>query len=72
MQPSDSVGQGVFTGGGVQTAGVALSRVLCYTSSSQTFKRELNDIVPEVLIPLLDEHQSGEEIKTEVELTVLL
>ena len=84
MQPSDSVGHGLLKGGVVETAGMALIEGLSRTSSSLGFMRELNDdadgtaaendrrIASQVLIPLPDDIQSWEPIRTKVELAVLL
>ena len=84
IQPSDSVGHSLLKEGVVETAGMALSEGLPRTSSSLGFMRELNDdadgtaaenvrrIVSHVLIPLPDDNQSWEPIKTKLELAVLL
>ena len=71
MQRSESVAHDLFRRRVVQTAWMALSKA-SHTSLSRGFQRTFNHIAPEVLNPLPAEQQSVDQIKTEMELTVLL
>ncbi|CAM9831211.1 unnamed protein product [Laminaria digitata] len=83
-QPSHAIEYAPFRGGCNRPAGMDPSRGVSPTSSSPVLRSDVNhnftvtgdnqtrQTRSEVLPPVPDEHQSGEPIKTEIELAVVL
>ena len=83
-QPPHPLGHGPLNGGFRKTAGMGPSNDVSHASSSLAFRSEVTDdtvgtsakqnrhMTSEVLALLPDEDHSGETIKTEMELVVLL